>query len=45
MFHTYETSSRGLEMILSTYHLLDMTVMGRQKVGNGMNDFRRHDEY
>ncbi|GFF30066.1 hypothetical protein IFM61606_10471 [Aspergillus udagawae] len=45
VFHTYETSSRGLEIILSTYHLLDMTLMGRQEVGNGMNNFRRHDEY
>jgi predicted dithiol-disulfide oxidoreductase (DUF899 family) len=45
VFHTYDTSSRGLEIILSTYHLLDMTLMGRQEVGNGMNNFRRHDEY
>ncbi|KAL4861217.1 hypothetical protein BDV12DRAFT_208263 [Aspergillus spectabilis] len=45
VFHTYETSSRGLEIILSTYHLLDMTVLGRQEVGNGMRNFRRHDEY
>lgn len=45
VFHTYETSSRGLEIILSTYHLLDMTPLGRQEVGNGMNNFRRHDEY
>lgn len=45
VFHTYETSARGMEIILSTYHLLDMTLMGRQEVGNGMNDFRRHDEY
>ncbi|CAL5871188.1 uncharacterized protein PFLUO_LOCUS5435 [Penicillium psychrofluorescens] len=45
VFHTYDTSSRGLEILLSTYHLLDMTPMGRQEVGNGMNDFRRHDEY
>lgn len=45
VFHTYETSSRGLEIILSTYHLLDMTPLGRQEAGNGMNNFRRHDEY
>jgi predicted dithiol-disulfide oxidoreductase (DUF899 family) len=45
VFHTYETSSRGLEIILSTYHLLDMTALGRQEVGNGMGMFRRHDEY
>ncbi|KAJ5113185.1 DUF899-domain-containing protein [Penicillium angulare] len=45
VFHTYETSSRGMEIILSTYHLLDMTLLGRQEVGNGMNNFSRHDEY
>ncbi|KAJ5166711.1 uncharacterized protein N7482_005492 [Penicillium canariense] len=45
VFHTYDTTDRGLEIILSTYHLLDMTPMGRQEVGNGMNDFRRHYEY
>lgn len=45
VFHTYDTSDRGLEIILSTYHLLDMTKLGRQEVGNGMNGFRRHDEY
>ncbi|KAF7175518.1 hypothetical protein CNMCM7691_008619 [Aspergillus felis] len=46
VFHTYDTSARGLEIILSTYHLLDMTRMGRQEAGkNGMNDFRRHDDY
>jgi predicted dithiol-disulfide oxidoreductase (DUF899 family) len=45
VFHTYDTSDRGLEAILSTYHLLDMTALGRQEVGNGMNDFRRHYEY
>ncbi|KAJ5683022.1 hypothetical protein N7462_006187 [Penicillium macrosclerotiorum] len=45
VFHTYDTTDRGLEIILSTYHLLDMTPMGRQEVGNGMNNFRRHFEY
>lgn len=45
VFHTYETSSRGVEILLSTYHLLDMTLLGRQEAGNGMNNFRRHDEY
>lgn len=45
VYHTYETSSRGMEIILSTYHLLDMTPLRRQEVGNGMGNFRRHDEY
>ncbi|KAJ6002612.1 hypothetical protein N7451_005159 [Penicillium sp. IBT 35674x] len=45
VFHTYDTTDRGLEIVLSTYHLLDMTPMGRQEVGNGMNEFSLHDEY
>ncbi|KAL4892731.1 hypothetical protein BDV59DRAFT_39660 [Aspergillus ambiguus] len=45
VFHTYDTTARGLEVILSTYHLLDMTRMGRQEVGNGMGNFRHHDKY
>jgi predicted dithiol-disulfide oxidoreductase (DUF899 family) len=45
VFHTYDTTARGVESILSTYHLLDMTPMGRQEVGNGMNGFSLHDEY
>ncbi|KAJ6079110.1 hypothetical protein N7467_008863 [Penicillium canescens] len=45
VFHTYDTTARGVESILSTYHLLDMTPMGRQEVGNGMNGFSLNDEY
>ncbi|PLB44585.1 DUF899-domain-containing protein [Aspergillus steynii IBT 23096] len=45
VYHTYETTDRGMEILLSTYHLLDMTPLGRQEVGNGMGGFRRHDEY
>ena len=46
VFHTYATTDRGLEIILSTYHLLDMTHLGRQEGGtNGMLKFRLHDQY
>ncbi|KAB8070921.1 hypothetical protein BDV29DRAFT_24437 [Aspergillus leporis] len=45
VFHTYSTSDRGMEILLGTYHLLDMTPLGRQEVGNGMNEFRRTYEY
>ncbi|KAH8426345.1 uncharacterized protein LDX57_004088 [Aspergillus melleus] len=45
VYHTYDTTNRGMEIILSTYHLLDMTPLGRQEVGNGMGEFRRRDEY
>ena len=45
VFHTYSTTDRGVEIFLVTYHLLDMTPLGRQEVGNGMNNFRLHDQY
>ncbi|KAF9886142.1 hypothetical protein FE257_011967 [Aspergillus nanangensis] len=45
VLHTYDTTDRGMEILLSTYHLLDMTPLGRQEVGNGMGKFRRVDEY
>ncbi|KAE8356977.1 hypothetical protein BDV28DRAFT_144644 [Aspergillus coremiiformis] len=45
VFHTYSTTDRGMEILLGTYHLLDMTLLGRQEVGNGLNEFRRIYEY
>ncbi|ETN39031.1 uncharacterized protein HMPREF1541_07073 [Cyphellophora europaea CBS 101466] len=45
VFHTYETTSRGVEVVLSTYALLDMTLLGRQESGEEAKSFRLHDEY
>lgn len=45
VFHTYSTTDRGVEIFMVTYHLLDMTPLGRQEAGNGMTDFRLHDQY
>jgi predicted dithiol-disulfide oxidoreductase (DUF899 family) len=45
VFHTYSTTDRGVDIFLVTYHLLDMTPLGRQEVGNGMMNFRLHDQY
>ncbi|KAK9234694.1 hypothetical protein V1525DRAFT_41715 [Lipomyces kononenkoae] len=45
VFHTYSTTDRGIEILLSTYALLDMTPLGRQEVGNGISMFRLHDRY
>ena len=44
VFHTYSTTMRGVENILSTYALLDMTHLGRQEGDQGMG-FRLHDQY
>jgi len=40
LFHTYSTYARGLDGLLVTNHLLDLTPLGRQDV-----NWKRHDEY
>jgi predicted dithiol-disulfide oxidoreductase (DUF899 family) len=45
IYHTYSTTDRGTDIFLSTYALLDMTPLGRQEIGNGMGNFRLHDQY
>jgi predicted dithiol-disulfide oxidoreductase (DUF899 family) len=43
VFHTYSTYSRGLDGLLVTYKLLELTPLGRQDEDNG--EWKRHDEY
>ncbi|MGD0813825.1 MAG: DUF899 domain-containing protein [Verrucomicrobiota bacterium] len=51
IFHSYSTYFRGLDMLLSMYHLLDRTPLGRQEdKGNSMHAgenswIRLHDQY
>lgn len=46
IYHTYSTYARGLDILLSTYNLLDMTPKGRDEAPNeGMNWVRHHDRY
>ena len=45
VFHAYSTTKRGVEVMLSTYAMLDMTPLGRQEVGNDIEEFRLHDKY
>jgi predicted dithiol-disulfide oxidoreductase (DUF899 family) len=42
VFHTYSTYGRGAEVMLSTYHYLDLTPLGRQRY---VNEFPYHDAY
>jgi len=42
IFHTYSTYGRGGEVMLSTYHYLDLTPLGRQHY---VNEFPYHDTY
>jgi predicted dithiol-disulfide oxidoreductase (DUF899 family) len=44
IYHTYSTFTRGLDILLGTYNLLDMTPKGRNEKG-GMEWLRYHDEY
>jgi predicted dithiol-disulfide oxidoreductase (DUF899 family) len=46
IFHTYSAYQRGLDVLLATYNLLDMTVLGRQEAGVQIQSWiRHHDRY
>lgn len=47
IFHTYSTYGRGVEVIMGTYHLLDLVPKGRDEatLGYGMEWVRYHDRY
>ncbi len=47
IYHTYSTYGRGVEFIMGTYHILDLTPKGRDEDGMeyGMEWLRHHDRY
>jgi predicted dithiol-disulfide oxidoreductase (DUF899 family) len=46
IFHTYSTYARGLDLLIATYNVLDLTPMGRQEPpGENMGWLRHHDKY
>ena len=46
VFHTYSTYRRGVEVMMGTYNLLDLTPKGRdENPGQGMGWVRHHDRY
>jgi predicted dithiol-disulfide oxidoreductase (DUF899 family) len=47
VFHTYSTFGRGVEVMMGTYHLLDLAPRGRGEDGDthGMQWVRHHDRY
>lgn len=45
VFRTYSTYARGLDMLITTYHFLDLVPKGRDESDRGMHWVRRHDEY
>jgi predicted dithiol-disulfide oxidoreductase (DUF899 family) len=46
VFHTYSVYQRGLDHLLNTYNLLDLTPLGRQEAGDRTQGWiRHHDKY
>jgi predicted dithiol-disulfide oxidoreductase (DUF899 family) len=47
VYHTYSTYGRGVEVVMGTYHLLDLVPKGRDedKLEYGMEWVRHHDRY
>jgi predicted dithiol-disulfide oxidoreductase (DUF899 family) len=47
VFHSYSTYERGLDILLGTYNILDLTPKGRDEHGpaSGMAWVRHHDRY
>ena len=46
VFHTYSTHARGIDLLNTTYNLLDMTAKGRDENPDSPQDWvRHHDKY
>lgn len=47
VYHTYSTFGRGVEVVMATYHLIDLVPKGRDEAGMeyGMEWLRHHDHY
>lgn len=45
VFHTYSTYARGIDMVNTAYHYLDLVPKGRDEGKVGPGWLRRHDEY
>jgi predicted dithiol-disulfide oxidoreductase (DUF899 family) len=47
VYHTYSTYGRGVEVVMTTYDLLDLVPKGRDEAGMeyGMEWLRHHDRY
>jgi predicted dithiol-disulfide oxidoreductase (DUF899 family) len=45
VFHTYSTYGRGVEVMMGTYRMLDLTPKGRDEGGKNMSWVRHHDRY
>jgi predicted dithiol-disulfide oxidoreductase (DUF899 family) len=45
VFHTYSTYARGIDVLNTAYHYLDLVPKGRDEGGRSQYWVKRHDEY
>ena len=45
VYHTYSTYARGLDMLNTAYHYLDLTAKGCDEVDSDSSWIRHHDKY
>ena len=45
VFHPYSTYARGIDMLNTAYHYIDLAPRGRDEGGRNQYWVRRHDEY
>src|SRR5207237_5198754 len=45
IFHTYSTFARGIDLLNTTYNMLDLTAKGRNEDGGPQAWVRYHDQY
>lgn len=45
VYHTYSTYARGVDMLNTAYHYLDLTALGRDEVHSDSSWVRHHDKY
>ena len=45
MYHTYSTYARGVDMLNTAYHYLDLTAKGRDEINSDSGWVHHHDKY
>jgi predicted dithiol-disulfide oxidoreductase (DUF899 family) len=45
VYHTYSTYARGVDMLNTAYHYLDLTAKGRDEINSDSSWVRHHDKH
>ena len=45
VYHTYSTYARGVDMLNTAYHYLDLTAKGRDEINSDSGWVHHHDKY